>query len=178
MAEARKLPVTLLYGGIASLAMILFTIWTWREGVTVFLGPIAYGMYAIPVLSAVVAALVERGRKDVFGFRPALSVCFGVCVLCLAVQRLFTWILVHFIDPAFGRALGPAVLANTEAAYRRFGMPEDQVRENIEAAKGSDPFSLGNILWGLALTYLVFFFVSLLLAAILKKGAGGPYKRP
>lgn len=175
MAAARKLPVTLLYGGIASLAMILFTIGTWRGGVSVFLGGIAYAMYAIPVVFAIIAALVERGRQGFLAFRPALSVCFGVCVLSLAVQRVFTWVLVQFIDPAFGRALRPAVLANMGSSYRRFGMPEDQVRANLEAAQGNDPFSLSNIAWGLALTYVVFFLIALLLAAIVgrKKQAGG-----
>jgi hypothetical protein len=174
MVQRKKMPVIVLYGGLASLCLILFTVVTWRGGTSVFLGNTAYLMYLIPVVFAIVAALVERHRQGFLEFRPALTICFGIIVLSLAIQRVFAWTLVHFIDPAFGRTLGPAVLANMEAAYRRFGMPEDQIRANIEAAKNTDPFAFGNMATGLAYTYVLFFLIALLLAAIIRrKKAGG-----
>jgi hypothetical protein len=180
MVQWKKIPVTIGFGGISSLCILLFTIGTWRGGTEVFIGNIAYAMYLIPVVFAIVAALVEkRRRQGVLGFRPALTICFGIIVLSLAVQRVFTWILVHLIDPAFGRTLGPAVLANTEAAYRRFGMPEDEISTNIAAAKNSDPFGFGSMALGLAYTYVLFFLIAVLLAAIIRRNspAEGPYKK-
>lgn len=174
MTQRKKISATILFGGIASLVMILFTIGTWRAGTAAFIGPIAYAMYAIPLVFAIVAAWVAKRRRRYLDFRSALKICFGVIVLSLAIQRVFTGILVHWLDPAFGRSLGPAVLANTEAAYRRFGMPEDQIRANLDAAKGSDPFGFGNMAWGLAISYVPMFLIALVLAVVIKsKKPGG-----
>jgi hypothetical protein len=148
--------------------MILFTIGTYLGGTQAFIGSVVYWMYLSPVLFAVIAVLVQKRRQQgSIDFRAALKVCFGVIVLSLALQMLFTWILVHFIDPGFGRTLPPAVLIKTENTYRRFGMPEDEISRNITALQGTDPFSFGSMVLGLARDYIIGFLIALLLAAIL-----------
>jgi hypothetical protein len=168
MAVLKKIPVTLLYGAVAALGMILVTIATYTGGIQTFIGSTAYLMYLVPVVLAIVAALAERkGKGEALSFRAALKVCFGVIVLALAVQTLFTWILVHFIDPRFGQALPSAVLAKTEATFRRFGVPEDEISKTIAEEKGKDPFSFGGMLTGLARNYIVGFLIAVLLAALI-----------
>lgn len=174
MIQAKKIPVTMLFGGIASLAMILFTIGTYLGGVSVFLR-IGFFRYLIPVVFAIAAALVQKRRQGYLDFRQGLRICFGIIVVAFAVQGIFTWILCHFIDPAFDRALRPIALADAEAWYRRLGMPEDQIRANLDAAKDSDPFDFGSIAFGLAKTYVPFFLIAVLMAALLRrKKPGGP----
>ena len=166
MAEAKKIPVTLLLGGIAALGMIALTIIDWRAGVEAFLGN--YWMYLFPFVVAILATIVEKRRKGgVLSFRDALKPAFGVIVLSLAIQTLFTWILVKWIDPAFGRKLPDAVLVKIAATYRRFGAPEDEVKRAVDAAKGTDPFSFISMFKGLALNYIVGFIVAVLIAAII-----------
>ena len=165
----KKVSVTLLYGGIASLCIVLFTIATWRGGVNTFLGNVAYFMYLIPVGFAIAGGLAAKKRGHGFiGFRAALQVCFGIIVLTLAVQLLFIWILVHLIDPPFGQALIPVALAKMVATYKQLGMPEDQLAKNVEAAKGTDPFSFGSMAMGLARNYIVGFLIAALMAALIK----------
>ncbi len=178
MAQRKPIPVTLLYGGLAALSMILFTIGTYRSGTQTFISSIVFLMYLIPVAFAIVGVLVEKQRQQGYiEFRAALRICFGVIVLALAVQAIFTWVLLHLIDPAFGRTLPPAVLAQTEAAYRRFGMPEDEISRNIADLRGTDPFSFSSIAIGLARNCILGFLIALVPAALIRRKrpeAAGP----
>jgi Protein of unknown function (DUF4199) len=165
----KKVSPTLLYGSIASLCIVLYTVGTWRGGIGTFLGGIAYFMYLIPVGFAIAGGLAAKKRGQGFiGFRAALQVCFGIIVLTLAVQLLFTWTLVHVIDPPFGRDLIPAALAKMEATYRRFGMSEEEIKRNADAAKGTDPFDFSSMAIGLARNYIVGFLIAALMAALIK----------
>jgi hypothetical protein len=168
----KKVSPTLLYGGLASLGVVLYIFCTWRGGISTFLGSIAYFMYLIPVGFAIAGGLAAKKRGQGFiGFRALLQVCFGIIVLTLAVQQLFIWMLVHVIDPQFGRELIPASLAKAVATYRRFGMPEDQISSYEEAVKGTDPFSIGSILGGLAKLYIVGFPIAALMAILIRRKA-------
>ncbi len=173
-ARQTTIPVTLLYGSIASLCIILFLIGIWQGGISTFLGGVAYLMYLIPIAFAIAGGVAAKKRgKGFIGFRATLRVCFGIIVLTLAVQMLFIWILVHSIDPQFGRDLIPAAQAKTEATYRHFGMSEDEISANKEAVKGTDPFSFGSMSGGLAKLYIVAFPVAALMAALIKRKAPG-----
>jgi hypothetical protein len=168
--QKRKIPILLTYGAIASLCLILLTLIMYRMGPQAFVGGIAYLGYAIVVVAAAVAGLMEkrryRGAGLPFTFRAALRVIFGVIVLGLAVQTLFTWVLLNVIDPHFRHTLIPVVLAKTEATYRRFGMPEDQLAATMADERASDPFAPGRMLLGLARVYVLGFLIALVLAAI------------
>jgi hypothetical protein len=165
----QKIPVILLYGGIASICIVLFTIWAWKGGIDHFLGNVAYLMYLIPVGFAVAGGLIAKKRRQGgIDFRAALKVCFGIIVLTLAVQAFFTWILVHVIDPRFGRELIPAALAKTLATYRHLGMSEDELSRNADALKGSDPFGVRAMAEGQAKLYIVGFLIAALIAALIK----------
>ncbi len=178
MAQKKPIPVILLFGGIAALSMILFTTWTYKAGTQMFISNIVFLMYLIPVVLAIVGVLVEKKRQQGYiEFRAALRICFGVIVLGLAIQVLFTWVLLHLIDPSFGRTLPPAVLAQTEAAYRRFGMPEDEISKNIADLRGTDPFSFSATAIGLARNCILGFLIALVPAALIHRKrpeAAGP----
>jgi Protein of unknown function (DUF4199) len=177
MVQQKSIPVTVLYGGIAALGMILFTIGTYKGGIETFLSAVVYCMYLIPMACGVIAAFLERSRRGGYlEFRAALRIIYGILVLSMALQMLFTWLLVHVIDPHFGELLGPAVLVKMEAAYRRFGMSEDEIAKNITAARGTDAFSFGSMLLGLARDCVIGFLISLVLAAIVKRKK--PEERP
>jgi Protein of unknown function (DUF4199) len=168
----KKIPVALLYGGIASICIVLYTVGTWRGGISTFIGGAAYGMYLIPLCFAIAGGLAAKKRGQGFiGFRATLQVCFGIIVLALAIQMLFTWILLHVIDPRFGRELAPAVLLKMEATYRHFGMPEDEIARNIEASKDTDPFGFSSMCIGLARNYIVGFLIAALMAGLIKHKA-------
>ena len=168
MGAIKKMPVALLYGSIAALGMIGVTTLSYLRGTQAFIGSAAYLMYVFPLVLAVVAALAEKRRKaGLLPFRDALKACFGVIVLSLAVQTLFTWILVKWIDPAFGRSLPAAVLTKMEATSRQFHIPEEDIASSLAEQKKSDPFGVGPMLTGLARNYIVAFPVAVLFAAVI-----------
>ncbi|HVS97810.1 MAG TPA: DUF4199 domain-containing protein [Puia sp.] len=170
MAQRKKIPLLVLFGSLAALGMILFTLGAYKGGTETFLGPMVFLMYLIPVACGIIAALTERRRRSGrLEFQTALRLIFGIMVVAMAVQTLFTWLLVHVFDPGFGRALAPVVLAKMEAAWRRFGMPEADIQKNIAAARAEDAFAFGSMLFGLARDYLLGFLVSLILAVTIKR---------
>ena len=177
MIQRKKITSTILFGSIASLAMIAITLGTYKAGPVTFLDLTVELMYLIPVVCGLIAALVERKRQGGYlEFRIALRIIFGILVLAVAVQGCVTWLLVNVIDPRFGDALRPVWLANTMATYHRFGMEDDEIRRNIDSMKGTNPFSFGSIMLGLARVYILGFLISLILAVIVRRKK--PMERP
>jgi hypothetical protein len=167
MAATKKLPVILVFGDLAAIGMIVVTIVAWKMGTAAFLGAQGFLMYLFPVVLAIVAVLVEKRRKGgILSFREALRPVFGVMVLAVVLQVLFAWALVHYIDPAFGRALAPLALEKSVAVYRQAGTPEPELQRMIADAKGSDPFSFGAMMIGLARNCIVGFVISAGIAAV------------
>jgi hypothetical protein len=166
LTDTKKRPVTLLFGALAGGVMILFTLATRWGGPHAFVGRAGYLKYFLLIVLALIAGFAGRRRKSGhLGFRPALTICFGTMVIGMAVQTLFAWLLLKF-DVRFKQELMPVVIAQTEATYRSFRFPEEDIARMVADLKAGDPFSLGAMLGGLARTYIVLFLVSLLLAAI------------
>jgi hypothetical protein len=169
----KKIPIILAFGAVAGIGLILLSFVLYRQGPPAFVGQGAYLSYPIVVVVAAAAAVVEKTRRrrqadgGLLGFRAALRICFGVIVLGLAIQTLFNWLLLNVLDPPFRHALFPVVLARTEAVYRQFKMPEDQIAQAIVDERAHDPFSPARMLLGLARSYIVGFLVALFLAAVI-----------
>lgn len=177
MIKIKKPSVTLLYGAIAAIVMILFTLATYWGGPETFVGRAGYVKYILVIGIALVAGVAARRRSDgSLGFRQALKVCFGTMVIGMAIQTLFAWALLA-IDGKFKQELMPVVIAQTEATYRSFKFAEKDIAEMVAQVKAGDPFSLWNMLGGLARIYIILFLVSLGLAAAVgqrKQAAGAP----
>jgi Protein of unknown function (DUF4199) len=166
----KKISIALLFGLIAAGSMILFIMATYLAGPKAFAGGIAFLGYVIIIALGAAAALVQkRANGGWLPFQDAVKVCFTVFVLGLAARTLFPWLLVNVIDPHFRQLVKPEMIANAERSYRSLGVPEDTIRQQIEAVKNEDPFPLGSMLLLLAITYIIYFFIALLIAAIVKR---------
>ena len=124
------------------------------------------------LLAAAAAALEKRANGGVIDFRPALQrSAFAVywCSGLVAVHcHLFTWLLLNVIDPPFKQRLLPVMVTNTESAYRRFGIPEDEIQRSVEAERGQDTFSFGRMVTGTAFSIILNFLIALLIAATVR----------
>jgi ABC-type antimicrobial peptide transport system permease subunit len=169
MATPKKITITLLFGLIAAGCMILFTLGMYWAGPQVFLGQTAYLFHIGRICLAAVAPVLEkRAHGGAIDFRPALKTCFGVMVIGLAVQYLFTWLLLNVFDPAFRKALLPVVHDNMVKAYRRFGASENDIHAAVDAEKGQDPFTFGRMFTGLGFNIIIYFLIALLIAATVR----------
>lgn len=168
-----KIGIAVLFGLIAGAAMILFNTGTYLAGPEAFVGPVVYLVYVILMGVAIAGVVIKRRRSGGFlPFRDALKCCFTIFVIALAQHVFYIWLLTNVIDPHFKQKLPAVIAANAEKAYRRFNVPEDQIRQALEAQQKEDPFSLGSLLKGLAYYYIVYFIIALLVAAVVKRKKG------
>ena len=170
ITQEKPISVWLLFAGIAALAALLIIYSAYRGGPNAFLNQVFFLINLIPLVCGVVAAFIQRKRQGGYlEFREALKIIFGTVVIALALQGLFIWLLLHVFDPHFGQTLGPLSLVKAEATYRRFGVPEDEIRKSIAEQTGTDPFDLKSLFLGTAIYYVLEFVVSAGLAAIVKR---------
>jgi hypothetical protein len=170
MNSKKPISVLLLFGGIATLAMLGIIFVAYKGGLDRFLNQAFFLINLIPLVCGVIAAFIQRKRQGGYlEFREALKIVFGILVMALALEALFIWLLLHVFDPHFGQTLGPASLVKAEATYRRFGVPEDEIRRTIAGQKGTDPFSAKSLILGTAIYYVLGFVVSAVLAAIINR---------
>jgi len=150
--------------------MIIFTIILYCGGVNVYLGGMAYLGYAIMIgLSAAAALAVKKSGDGYLDFQLALKTSFTVFVIALAMQTLFTWLLLNFFDLHFKELVAKANLQKLEEYLRKMGMPEDRLDQAISEEKGKDQFTIKLMIMGLAFSYIVHFIIALVIAAIVKK---------
>lgn len=173
MPAVKKMSVTLLFGLIAALCMILFVFGTYLAGPIAFLGWGAWMGRAIVILLASVAAVVEkRARDGILDFRAALKVSYGVLVLGIVAEGLFVWLVLNVIDPHFYQRLIPVMLENTEKSKNLFKSADD-LRQALNDITTQNQFSLGRVISGTGFELVGFFLIALLIAATVKTKKAG-----
>ena len=166
----KKKPIGLIVGLAGGACIILFMTGLYLGGVGLYLGPLAWLGYLIMIGFAVAAALLEKkSNGGSLEFFQALKTCFIVFVIELALQTLFIWFLVNHLDTHFRAALILEMDKRTEDAYKYVGYDQQKINEMMAQIRGSDHFPLGGMLTSLATVYIVFFILSLLIAAMVKK---------
>lgn len=150
--------------------MVLLTTILYLAGVSAFLGKAAYLGFLIPLAMAIAAPLLEKKAQGGFlEFRDALKAAFLVFVIAYALQALFNWVLLNFIDQPFRQAVEQETLLRTEQWLQRMRLSQEKIDEAIAQQRGVNQFALSKTIMGLAVWYVVLFLVSLLIAAIVKK---------
>jgi cbb3-type cytochrome oxidase subunit 3 len=168
--DPKRRPVGLIYGLIAGACIVLFMTVLYKGGVNVYLGPFAWLGYIIMISIAVAATLAaKKANGGSLEMVQALKICFTVFVIVLATQTLFIWVLVNHIDTHFRELLIVEIDKRTESAYKYMGYDQQKIGEMMNQIRGSDHFPLRGMLTSLATMYIVFFLISLVIAAIVKK---------
>lgn len=166
----RNTNVGLTYGLIAGLVITLATLIQYLGGIKSYMSPVGFLSY---VLLIVVAVLAGNRQKKLNGgyleFSEALKITFSVFASALLLQTLFTYVLLNFIDPSFKEAVAQEVLNKTEDFMRGFGASDTQIDEALENQRGSDPFAFSKMILGYGISCIVWFVVSLIISAIIKK---------
>jgi hypothetical protein len=175
---AKKISIPLLFGLIAAGVMILVIIGTWLAGPEAFLGwPVWLGKSAVILLAAIAAASEKRVRGGILDFRSALRVALGVMALGIIADNLTVWVILKAADPHFYQRVLPVMLHNAEQSYRRFGAPEDQIREQLDYMRTHDQFSLGSVIIGMGRDLLLFGVIAILIAVTVRSKKG-PIPKP
>ena len=160
----------ILYGLLGGLALVLITLGLYIGGVEYFLSPIAFISYVVIIVIAVMAGLRQRKLNGGYlTFSEGLKVAFSTFAIAFFVSTIFMYVLVNFIDIPFREALAQASLEKSAAMMKGFGMSDEQVDKAMRDASGQDNYSIGKMFLGFAMMCIVFFIVSLIIAAIIKR---------
>ena len=170
---AKKISIPLMFGLIAAGIMTFVVIGTWLAGPEAFLGwQVWLGKSLVILLAAVAATAEKKARGGMLDFRSALRVAFGVMVMGIVAANLVVWLIVNVIDPHFYQRLLPVILKNAEQSYRRFGAPEDQIREQLEYIRTHNQFTAGSVIFGVGRDLLLFGIIAILIAVTVKTKKG------
>jgi hypothetical protein len=170
--ENRKSNTTLMYGVIGGLALSVFLLVLYLIGTSAFLSPAAWIGYIVIITIAVLAGLRQRKLNGGYiEFAEALKIVFGVFALSFLIQTIFSYILLNYIDVPFRDALTQATMDRTEEFMKRMGMSADEIDKALTEAGKTDPSSIKNTALGYGISLIVFFIISLIIAAIIKRKA-------
>ncbi len=158
------------YGLISALVGVLFYIILYLGGVKLFMSPVAYIAYLIPIVFATLATIKAKSNNGGFlEFSQALKIAFGVFVITSLATTVLSYVLMNFIDTDFAQAMQQATLEMTEKMMKKFGASQDQIDKALTEASKKSPFTLGKMALGFAFSCILWFLFSLIIAAIVKK---------
>jgi hypothetical protein len=169
MQEKSK-SIGLTYALVAAFALVVFSVLMYIGGIKVYMSSAAFLGYIFLVVLAVLGAIKQKKLNGGFlDFRQALKITFTVFVFALAVQTIFNYFLLNYIDTNFKTVLAQATLEKTEVLMRKFGASDEMIEKAMDNARAHDPFTFSRMLLGYAFWCIVMFIFSLIISAIVKK---------
>lgn len=166
----KKTNVLIQYGLMSAVSSILAFVILYLLGAQSFTSPLAWLTMFIPIVFSILACIKAKKENEGFlEFRDALKYCFGIFVVTSLASSLFSFLLFNFIDPAFADALKQVTIEQTQKFMARFNTPQDTIDKAINEMIKKDLYSFGSIAQSFAQGCIVYFIISLILAAILKK---------
>ena len=168
--ETKKSNVGVTYGLICGLASIIFGLILYMGGVKMFVNPIAYLGFVIPIVIATLGGLKQKKNNGGYiEFSEALKTVFLIFVIGSVISTAFNYILLNFIDIPFREALAQETAEKTAQFMQKFGASQDQIDKATEDILKGNSYTIGKQLLGVAFFCIVWFIVSLIIAAIIKK---------
>lgn len=168
--ESTKTNTGISYGLINGIGLVVFALILYLGGVKWFMSPVAYLGYVLAIVIAVLGGVKEKKLKGGFlNFSEALKVVFMIFVIGAILSTLFNYILFNFIDVPFRQALMQEAAAKTAKLLERFGASQDKIDETTSNMINGNNYTIGKVLLGFAFSCLIWFFVSLIVSAIIKK---------
>lgn len=168
--EAKQSNQLIQYGLMSAVVAVLFYIILYMGGVKFFMSPAAYFAYVIPIVFAVLACLAQKKENGGYlNFSEALKTSFGVFVITALFTSITSYVLMNYIDKSFAEAMQQATLEMTEKMMKRFGAPQDTIDKAVSDAANKNPFTLGKMFLGFAISCVLWFLFSLLISVIVRK---------
>ncbi len=129
------------------------------------------GLFSFAVSILIGIVLVTKTKKELNGvlvFKDAFTVYFIAALLGSFISTVYNYVLFNFIDPAAKETIKEITLKYTSDMMSKFGAPAAQVNETLKQLAETDNYSIGNMLFGLAMVLVFQAIFGLILAAIFK----------
>jgi len=168
--EGKKPNYGLSYGVILGLVSIIYTVILYLGGVKLFLSPLAWVAWCIPIVIAVLGGLKQKKALGGYmSFGEALKTVFLVFVIGTLISTAFNYVLLNYIDVPFREALAQESAVVMEKMMRKFGASETTIEKSVADTLNGNSYSIGKVLLGYVFFLIGWFIVSLIIAAIIKK---------
>ncbi|HLO81917.1 MAG TPA: DUF4199 domain-containing protein [Chitinophagaceae bacterium] len=168
--ETKKSNILLQYGLISALVSLLVFVLMYIGGTEVIGSPFALATWFIPIIIVVLA--LRRAKKENNGFlefREALKISFGVLVCSTLATSIFSYLLYHYIDPAFGERMVQLTMEKSQQFMEKLGTPQDAIDKAVKEMTFENLFSFKKVFQGFMFGCIFNFIVALIIAAIMKK---------
>jgi hypothetical protein len=168
--EKKKVNNLLQYGMISAVVSLLFLVVLYVSGVKAFTSPVAYLGFVLPIAFAVVACIQERKNNGGYlDFRKALKIAFGVLVITSFVSSITQFVLFNYIDTAFRESMLQESMDMAQRMMERFNVPQSEIDKQLKAMTETNQFSFGKTMTSFAFICIIWFVISLIIAAVVKK---------
>jgi hypothetical protein len=129
------------------------------------------GAFAIVVPIIIGFVLVSKTKKQLnanITFKDAFTVYFIAAVIGSFLSKLYEYVLFNFIDPQAKETIKEITIKYTTEMMEKFGAPAASINEAMQKVAETDNYSIGNIMFGLAMGLVFHAIFGLILAAIFK----------
>ncbi|WP_315814306.1 DUF4199 domain-containing protein [Paraflavitalea speifideaquila] len=145
------------YGLIAGLAMVVFTLLMYIGGVEAYMGSQAYLGYLVIIAIAVLGGLRQKKLNGGYlSMSEGLKVVFTIFALGFLLQTIFSHILLNYIDVSFRDALTQAGIEKMIEIMKRFGASQSNIDEAIKKANDPQNNSFFGILFNYCIVCVIF----------------------
>ena len=158
-----------LYGLINGGVAIAFTVMLYLGGAKMFVNPIAYCGFILPIVVCVIGGTQIRKQQGYLEFAQALKVTFLILVIGSLIATIFQFILFNYIDVPFRQALAQETAQKAEQMMRRFGASESDIEKAVEKTLDQNNYTIGKLLLGFVFGCIFWFIVALIVSAIIKR---------
>ncbi|RYY24449.1 MAG: DUF4199 domain-containing protein [Chitinophagaceae bacterium] len=168
--EQTKTNTALTYGLIGGIITIVYMLLLYIGGLEVYTGILAFGGYLIPIVTAVLGGIKEKKLQGGYlSFKAALKTVFLIFIIISLLSSIFNHLLLNVIDVPFREALMQDAGVKMEKMMTKLGAPQDTIDKALNDLNNPDNYSFGKIMLGFLWGAIVWFIVSLIIAAIIKK---------
>lgn len=168
--QNKNTDVGITYGLISGLVSVVFGLLLYLMGAKSYVSPIAYFGMLLPIIIAVLAGLRQKKMDGGYlDFAKALKVTFMTFVIGTIIGMLFNFVLFNYIDVPFRDALTQESAVKAAEYMQKFGVKQEQIDKAMEDAMKTNSFSFSKQLLNSAFICIVWFVISLIISAIIKK---------
>jgi len=129
------------------------------------------GIVSIVIAITIGVVLVSKTKKQLNGvlpFKEAFTVYFIAALIGSIISTIYNYVLFNIIDPAAKETIKNMTIKYTSDMMEKMGTPTAQINETMQKLSETDNYTLGNMLFGLAIVLVFQAIFGLILAAIFK----------
>lgn len=157
------------YGIILGLFSVLFTTAIYAIDLELFtswwLGLVSF---AIAITIGIVLVSKTKKQMGTMTFKEGFTVYFIAALIGTFVSTVYNYVLFNFIDTQAKETIKEITMKYTADMMEKFGTPAAAINETMQKLSETDNYSIGNLLFGMAIVLVFQAVFGLILAAIFK----------